>query len=175
MVRYVYVQLFLKERFDKLLSLHRFMGYIRGSSPEVFYKNVFLEISQNSQENTCARVSFLIKLQASRTQACNFIKKETLAQVLSCEFVNFLRIPFFIENLWWLLLEYFTQNNSLRKSERFSITFHKVLIFSEPLWKNLEPRHEKEKLTRNKYISVNILTFFTEHLWENTSASLQLY
>ena len=34
-----------------------------------------LEISQNSQENTCAKVSFL-----------NFIKKETLAQVFSCEF-----------------------------------------------------------------------------------------
>ena len=28
-------------------------------------KKVFLEISQNSQENICARVSFLIKLQAS--------------------------------------------------------------------------------------------------------------
>ena len=28
-------------------------------------KKVFLEISQNSQENTCVRVSFLIKLQAS--------------------------------------------------------------------------------------------------------------
>ena len=27
-------------------------------------KKVFLEISQNSQEKTCARVSFLIKLQA---------------------------------------------------------------------------------------------------------------
>ena len=27
-------------------------------------KRVFLEISQSSQENTCARVSFLIKLQA---------------------------------------------------------------------------------------------------------------
>ena len=27
-------------------------------------EKVFLEISQNSQENTCARVSFLIKLQA---------------------------------------------------------------------------------------------------------------
>ena len=52
--------------------------------PEVFYiKKVFLKISQNSQENTCARVSFLIKLQAS---ACNLIKKETLAQVFSCEF-----------------------------------------------------------------------------------------
>ena len=27
-------------------------------------KKAFLEISQNSQENTCARVSFLIKLKA---------------------------------------------------------------------------------------------------------------
>ena len=31
-------------------------------------KKVFLEISQNSQENTCARVSILIKLQASGPQ-----------------------------------------------------------------------------------------------------------
>ena len=36
-------------------------------------KKVFLEILQNSQENTCARV-------------CNFIKKETLTQVFSCKF-----------------------------------------------------------------------------------------
>ena len=46
-------------------------------------KEVFLEILQNSQENTCARVFLLIKWQAS---ACNFIKKENLAQVFSCEF-----------------------------------------------------------------------------------------
>ena len=30
----------------------------------VLSKKVLLEISQNSQENTCARVSFFIKLQA---------------------------------------------------------------------------------------------------------------
>ena len=35
----------------------------------VLCKKEFLEISQNSRENTCARVSFLIKLQAS----CNFL------------------------------------------------------------------------------------------------------
>ena len=46
-------------------------------------KKVFLEISENSQENTCARVSFLIKSQAS---ARNFIKKETLAQMVSRAF-----------------------------------------------------------------------------------------
>ena len=32
-----------------------------------FVKKVFLKISQNSQENTCARVSFLIKLQVSNS------------------------------------------------------------------------------------------------------------
>ena len=33
-------------------------------------KKVFLEISQKSQENTCARVSFLITLQAETTGGC---------------------------------------------------------------------------------------------------------
>ena len=56
-----------------------------------------LEISQNSQENTCARVSLLIKLQAS---ACNFIKKETLTQVFSCEFYEISKNAFFTEHLW---------------------------------------------------------------------------
>ena len=46
-------------------------------------KKVFLEILQNSQENICARVSFLIK---SQSWACSFIKKETVAQMFYCEF-----------------------------------------------------------------------------------------
>ena len=46
-------------------------------------KKVFLEISQNSPENTFARASFFNKVAG---QACNFIKKETLAYVFSCEF-----------------------------------------------------------------------------------------
>ena len=41
----------------------------------VLWKKVFLEISQNSQENTCARVSFLIKLQASGTFLCQALVK----------------------------------------------------------------------------------------------------
>ena len=44
---------------------------------------MFLETSLNSQESTCASVSISIKLQA---WACNFTKKETLAQVFFCEF-----------------------------------------------------------------------------------------
>ena len=46
-------------------------------------KEVFLKLLQDSQENTCARVSFFDKVAGL---ACNFIKKETLAQVFSCDF-----------------------------------------------------------------------------------------
>ena len=48
-------------------------------------KEVFLEISQNFLENTSARASILIKLQAWWPETCNFIKKDTQAQVLSCK------------------------------------------------------------------------------------------
>ena len=58
----------------------------------MFCKKVFLEILQNSQANTYARVSFLMKLQAD---ACNFIKKETLAQVFSFEFSEIFKNTFF--------------------------------------------------------------------------------
>ena len=57
---------------------------------------LFLKTSQNSQENTSALVSFLIKLQA---ESSSIIKKETVALVLSCEFAKFLRTHFIIERL----------------------------------------------------------------------------
>ena len=44
---------------------------------------MFLEISQNSQEHTCAGVFSLEKLLAL---ACNLIKREALAHVFSCKF-----------------------------------------------------------------------------------------
>ena len=43
-----------------------------------FVKKMFLEISKNSQENICARVTFLIKLQVAPAQIP--------AQMFSCEF-----------------------------------------------------------------------------------------
>ena len=48
-------------------------------------------LSQNSQENTCARVSFL---KCCRPEACNFINKETLAQVFSSEFYKISKSTF---------------------------------------------------------------------------------
>ena len=42
----------------------QFSIYTKAVAQRCSVKNVFLEISQNSQKNTCARVSFLVKLQA---------------------------------------------------------------------------------------------------------------
>ena len=69
-------------------------------------KKVFSKFSQNSQENTCARVSFSIKLQA---EAYNFIKKVTLAQLFSCEFCEYFENTFFIDYLWLCQWDTITQ------------------------------------------------------------------
>ena len=45
-------------------GVFRTLSNIRKRSSRCSVEKVFLEISQNSQENACARVSFLIKLQA---------------------------------------------------------------------------------------------------------------
>ena len=90
--------------------------------PKVFHiKRCSLKISQNSQENTCAKVSFLIKFHASvpglkfklaifnfrsshwrcsvKQRVLKTFKKETLAQMFSCEFCENLKNTCFIEHL----------------------------------------------------------------------------
>ena len=57
--------------------------------------DVLKNLAKNSQEAICARVSFLITLQGT---ACNFIKKETLAQVFRCEFCEIFFRTFFAEH-----------------------------------------------------------------------------
>ena len=57
---------------------------------------MFLEILQNSQENTCARVYFLTKLQPWGSG--------TGYRCFPVNFAKFLRTYFIIEQLWWLLL-----------------------------------------------------------------------
>ena len=64
----------------------------RSSCRKCSLKNVFSKISQNSQQNTCVRVSFLIQLQ---DETYNFIKKETLAQVFSSELCDIFEKTFF--------------------------------------------------------------------------------
>ena len=74
----------------------------RSSQWRCSVRKMFLKISQNSQENICVSmtlvsVSFLIKLLALTS---NFIKKEALAQVFSCEFCQISKNTFLKEHFW---------------------------------------------------------------------------
>ena len=62
----------------------------RSSHQKYLWKKVFLEISQNSQEKACTRVTFLNKVAGL----------QTLVQVLSCEFREISKNTFFREHLW---------------------------------------------------------------------------
>ena len=63
-------------------------------------KKVFLEISQNSQENISARVTFFFLGLSPAT----LLKKRIRHRCFPLNFVKFLRTPFLTEHLWWLLL-----------------------------------------------------------------------
>ena len=75
------------------------MVYTEAATGSVLWKKVFLKIPQNSQENTCARVSFLIKLQSGGLQ---IYQKEILKQVYSCEFCEIFKNTFFIKRCLFL-------------------------------------------------------------------------
>ena len=78
---------------------------IRSSHQRCFVKKVFLEISQNSQESTCARTSFSIKLQAAAP--ATLLKKRLWHRCFPMNFAKFLRTPFSQNTPGWLLLYYF--------------------------------------------------------------------
>ena len=74
----------------KLFSSQSTIGSIHRRSS---VKKVLLKISQNLQKSTCTRISFLVKLLA---EACNFLKKKTLPQVISCELCEFFKSNIFL-------------------------------------------------------------------------------
>ena len=143
-----------------------FIGYfhcihaVRRSSPEVLCKKVFLQISENSQENTCARVSFFNNsiilhyrgfplstkaqlvwqpLHDSKNQFSHFVFNTWFADVsrtfASCYFFQLLRFLSIssssCSNVYWATA---TQNLKWRKFRRF--TFRSKQSASNKLLKN---------------------------------------
>ena len=68
---------------------------------------------QKVHENTCAGVSFLIKLEARDLQ---LYLKRTLAQVLSCEFCKIFKNTYFVKQLQKAASVYCQANINLEKS-----------------------------------------------------------
>ena len=82
--------------FVKILFLRIFRrGHQRCSIKKVVLRN-FTKIKG---KHLCQSPSFN-KVAALRSQVCNFIKKETLAQEFSCAFCEIFKNIFFTEHLW---------------------------------------------------------------------------
>ena len=83
----------------------RKLDYIRSSRPKVFCKkSVLKNFTGSSQENICASVSFLNQVTGLRP--ATLLKKRLWLMCFPANFEKFLRKPFFIEHLWWLLLDF---------------------------------------------------------------------
>ena len=68
--------------------IYHYLIVIEAAARRCSVKKMFLKVLQNWQENTGVRVS-----------ACNFSKKETLAQVFSCEFYEISKNTFSYKTL----------------------------------------------------------------------------
>ena len=70
-------------------------------------------------------IIILYTIQKQPLKACNFIKKEILAQIFSCEFCEISKNTFSYRTLWWLLL-----NVTSLRVNKFSIW----LLFTLFIW-----------------------------------------
>ena len=88
-----YVNIVKIKEVEPLLHMcsERYPRRIRSCHRRCSIKKVFLKISQNSQEKTCSKVSFLVKFQAS---ACNYIKKKLPHRCFPANFAKLLRSSF---------------------------------------------------------------------------------
>ena len=117
-------------------------------------KAVFLKISQNSQENTCARVSFLIKLQ---------LKKRLWHRCFLVNIAKLLRTPILIKHLWWLPLVIL--GPSLWNQQNFSSSYfwlHLISCVSSTLWHNsCKTRYPQKNIYggAHSYCNSNFKTF----------------
>ena len=97
--------LWLFNRYEKGRSYWRIQineTRFRSNHRRCSLEKVFLEISQNSQENTCAIVFAGLRL-------ATLLKKKFWHRCFPVDFAKFLRTPFVIEHLWWLLLSIVTR------------------------------------------------------------------
>ena len=130
-------------------------------------KNVLLEISQNSQEKTCARVSFLIT---------TLLKKKLWRRCFPVIFTKFLRTPFLTKHLRWLLpILYLLLSRLLSSLIKIheSILEYSIQEQKQPPQVSSLQLNEKETLAQvfsNEFCGNVMNTLFTEHLWETASA-----
>ena len=104
-----YVKPIIRDFNPDRIILHARTNDRQKQPPEVFYEKDVLKDVAKFTEKKPMPVSFLITLQAL---AYTIIKKETVAQVFSCELCEIFMNTFFTEHLRWLLLDVNSEKTS---------------------------------------------------------------
>ena len=123
------------------------------------------ENSKNSQENTCARVSFLKRA----LKACNFIKKRLWHRCFPVNFAKFLRTPFSQNTSGRLLLFIIKDYHFHQKllSSNSQLTFkHKILsMHMRKIWWRLCFQDVYD------YILYTVVWFYVKNRWSSRAIS----
>ena len=117
----------------------------RSSHRRCSVKEVFLEISQNSQEKYLCQSLFLNKVAGLRPAA--LLKKSFWHRCFPVNFAKFLRTPFFTEHLQWLLLN--LSSTELAASESMEQVFYKNVILQ------LRSKSLKNTCKKSSFFSIN--------------------
>ena len=139
--------------------------------------------SQNSEENTCARVSFL---------TCSFIKKEALTKVFSCEFCDIFKNTLFTEHFWVTASGYLTrfwfhfwsvQSSKSQSLQVFPCSFHvlwgfeitddkyKFLKYNSTTYRSSRPEVFCKKRFNYKFRNFHQKTFVPEPLFKKVAGA----
>ena len=104
-------------------------------------EKMFLEISQNSQENTCARVSFSVRLQASRWNFAKFLRTPFLQNTSGGCFSKVVlfwgQVGWVGGNHWNTLFNLFNIYSNFSQSSNFEHKFCK--IYNQKFWNYVGP------------------------------------
>ena len=117
-------------------------------------KKMFLEISQNSQENNL--------------QACNFIKKETLAQLFACVFCEISKNIFSDNTSRWLLL------NSGKTRKKISTVKFQLLYKNTVITNKYFAKTANQKIFEEYSICFKTMQLWPWVYWKVPSMSAQL-
>ena len=153
--------MFLPNSFQKCRSSRSQMLF-RSIARRCSVKRLFLVISQNSQENTCARVSLLIKLQAK-----NFILKRDPGRDVSCEFYKIWKNTFFLQYTSAGCFQSF----NIAASYKFPDIHQKIYVLKSLFntGRGLKTRNfNKKKRSQHKCFLENITTFLKIAALQNT-------
>ena len=153
----------VKEIF-KQIELTIYLDFRKVVAQSCLAKNVFLKISQNSQETTVVQVSFLIKRLPQRSFSCEFYKihKNTFftEHLRTSGSWNKITISLFFLNLQiWIVTFHSVESVQIRR------------FFFGPYSVHIQENTDQKKLRiwtlLTQYLGCQVLKFFRFFLWVN--------